>query len=296
MRGYTASMPTYKFKQVDVFTDRPLYGNPVAVVLDADAIDPEEMQRIASWTNLSETTFVLKPTTPEADYRLRIFTPTAELPFAGHPTVGSAHAALEAGVISGPSFRQECGAGVLAMSVTDSEAGPRIAVEAPEAAFVKECGDIAGAISGSLRAPIASAPAPAAMNNGPVWLFVRLEDTSAVAQLKPDLSAIAKLSRDHGLTGLAPFALLEGEPHVHIRCFAPAFGVPEDPVTGSANAALPAYLAHAGMLDALGGEYVSTQGTELGRDGRVFVRVLDDAGRAEIGGHAVTVIEGEIRL
>ena len=290
-------MPTYKFKQVDVFTDRPLYGNPVAVVLDADGIDPEEMQRIAAWTNLSETTFVLKPTTPEAGYRLRIFTPAAELPFAGHPTVGSAHAALEAGVISGPTFRQECGAGVLPMSVTDSENGSRIAVEAPEAAFVKEFGDIADAISASLRAPIASAPAPAAMNNGPVWLFVRLEDTSAVAQLKPDMSAIAKLSREHGLTGRATFALLGGSgPRVHIRCFAPAFGVPEDPVTGSANAALPAYLAHAGMLDALGGEYESTQGTELGRDGRVYVRVLDDQGRAEIGGHAVTVIEGEIRL
>ncbi|MCH8008909.1 MAG: PhzF family phenazine biosynthesis protein [Chloroflexi bacterium] len=290
-------MTSYKFKQVDVFTDRPLYGNPVAVVLDADGIDPEEMQRIASWTNLSETTFVLKPTTPEADYRLRIFTPTAELPFAGHPTVGSAHAALEAGVISGPTFRQECGAGVLPMSVTDSEAGRRIAVEAPEAAFVKECGDIADAISAALGAPIASEPTPAAMNNGPVWLFIRLEDTSAVAQLKPDMSAIAKLSREHGLTGLATFALLDGSgPRVHIRCFAPAFGVPEDPVTGSANAALPAYLAHAGLLDALGGEYVSTQGTELGRDGRVYVRVLDDQGRAEIGGHAVTVIEGEIRL
>ena len=290
-------MPTYRFKQVDVFTDRPLYGNPVAVVLDADDIDAEEMQRIASWTNLSETTFVLKPTTPEADYRLRIFTPTAELPFAGHPTVGSAHAALEAGVISGPTFRQECGAGVLPMSVTDGEAGRRIAVEAPKAVFVKEFGDIADAISAALGTPIASEPSPVAMNNGPIWLFVRLEDTSAIAGLKPDMPAVAKLSRRHDLTGLAPFALLDGEgPRVHIRCFAPAFGVPEDPVTGSANAALPAYLAHAGLLDALGDEYVSTQGTELGRDGRVYVRVLDDRGRAEIGGHAVTVIGGEIRL
>ena len=290
-------MPTYRFKQVDVFTDRPLYGNPVAVVLDADGIDPEEMQGIASWTNLSETTFVLKPTTPEADYRLRIFTPTAELPFAGHPTVGSAHAALEAGVISGPTFRQECGAGVLPMSVTDGEAGRCVAVEAPEAVFVKDFGDIADAISAALGTPIASEPSPVAMNNGPIWLFVRLENSSDIAGLKPDMSAVAKLSRRHDLTGLAPFALLDGEgPRVHIRCFAPAFGVPEDPVTGSANAALPAYLAHAGLLDALGGEYVSTQGTELGRDGRVFVRVLDDQGRAEIGGHAVTVIEGEFRL
>ncbi len=289
-------MPTYKFKQVDVFTDRPLYGNPVAVVLDADGIEPEEMQRIAAWTNLSETTFLLTPTTPEADYRLRIFTPEHELPFAGHPTVGSAHAALEAGVISGPKFRQECGAGVLPMSVMDGDAGRRIAVEAPEAAFVKEYGDLADAISAALGGQVLAEPAPAAMNNGPIWLFVGLENSSAVAGLKPDITAVAKLSREHDLTGLAPFALLDGEPRVHIRCFAPAFGVPEDPVTGSANAALPAYLAHVAMLDALGDEYVSTQGTELGRDGRVFVRVLDDNGRAEIGGRAVTVIEGEIRL
>ena len=289
-------MPTYRFKQVDVFTDRPLYGNPVAVVLDADEIEPEEMQRIASWTNLSETTFVLKPTTPEADYRLRIFTPTDELPFAGHPTVGSAHAALEAGAISGPTFKQECGAGLLPMSVSDSENGPRIAVEAPEAAFVQEYGDQVDDLSAALGASVVAEPAPAAMDNGPIWLFMRMESGETLAALKPDITAVSKLSYEHDLTGFAIFALLEREPRVHIRCFAPAFGVPEDPVTGSANAALPAYLAHVSMLDALGGEYVSTQGTELGRDGSVYVRVLDGQGRAEIGGHAVTVIEGEIRL
>ena len=290
-------MPTYRFKQVDVFTDRPLYGNAVAVVLDADGIDAEEMQRIAAWTNLSETTFVLKPTVPEADYRLRIFTPADELPFAGHPTLGSAHAALEAGVITGPTFRQECGAGLLPMSVTETDIGRRIAVEAPEATFARDYGDLADDISAALGAQIASEPSPAAMNNGPVWLFARMESSADVAGLKPDMATVTKLSREHDLTGIALFALLDGDgPRTHIRCFAPAFGVPEDPVTGSANAALPAYLAQAGMLDDVGREYVSTQGTELGRDGRVYVRVLDDQGRAEIGGHAVTVIEGEIRL
>ena len=290
-------MRTYRFKQVDVFTDRPLFGNPVAVVLDADGIDTKEMQRIAAWTNLSETTFVLKPTVPDADYRLRIFTPADELPFAGHPTVGSAHAALEAGVITGHSFRQECGAGVLPMSVTETDAGRRIAVKAPEATLAKDCGDLDDDISAALGPQIAPEPSPAAMDNGPVWLFVRMESGAAVAGLKPDMSVVEKLSREHDLTGIAAFALLDGDgPRVHIRCFAPAFGVYEDPVTGSANAALPAYLAQAGMLDDIGREYVSMQGTELGRDGRVYVRVLDDQGRAEIGGHAVTVIEGEIRL
>ena len=293
-------MSTYQFKQVDVFTARPLLGNPVAVVLNADGIDPAEMQRIAAWTNLSETTFVLKPSSSEADYQLRIFTPDRELPFAGHPTVGSAHAALEAGVISGPSFRQECGAGVLPLTVEGEGAEQRIFVLAPEAKFVRDYSDLADHVSASLGARISPEPSPAAMDNGPVWLFVRLE-SGAVAGLEPDMSAVTKLSQEHRLTGVAAFALLEGDgPRVHIRCFGPAAGIPEDPVTGSANAALPAYLARAGLLaglfDGVGREYVSTQGTELGRDGRVYVRALDDEGRAEIGGHAVTVIEGELRL
>ena len=290
-------MGTHRFKQVDVFTDRPFFGNPVAVVLGADGIDTDQMQRIAAWTNLSETTFVMKPSSPEADYRLRIFTPSHELPFAGHPTVGSAHAALDVGLVSGPSFRQECGAGVLPLTVTGSGAGRRIAVAAPEARFVRDFGDLADALSSSLRVQILPEPSPAAMDTGPLWLFVRLEDSSAVAGLEPDMSAVAKLSRDYDFSGIAAYALLEGEgPRVHIRCFAPAFGVYEDPVTGSANAALPAYLAHAGQLDQVGREYVSTQGRELGRDGKVYVRVLDEQGRAEIGGHAVTVVEGEITV
>ncbi len=292
-------MPTYRFMQVDVFTERPFLGNPVAVLLGADDIDEAQMQRIAAWTNLSETTFVLRPSAPEASYRLRIFTPDRELPFAGHPTVGSAHAVLESGVLPAgtTSLKQECSAGVLSLTVTDSQMGRRIFVRPPEAKFVRDCGDLADAISASLGAQILPEPAPAAMDDGPLWVFVRLESDSAVAGLEPDMSAVTRLSREHGLTGLAAFALLEGDgPSVHIRCFAPAFGVPEDPVTGSANGALPAYLASAGLLDRVGRDYVATQGTELGRDGRVYVRVLDEQGRAEIGGHALTVIDGQINF
>ena len=286
-----------RFKQVDAFTQRPFLGNPVGVVLDADGMTGEEMQRVASWTNLSETTFFQPATVPEADYRLRIFTPTSELPFAGHPTIGSAHAALEAGIVRGPSFRMECGAGILPLRVTDGEGGRRIAVEAPEAVFVRECGDLAGDVASALGAGVLDEPAPTAMDNGPVWLFVRLEGSDAVAGLTPDMTAVAAFSHRGRITGIAAYALLDGEgPRVHIRCFAPAFGVNEDPVTGSANAALPAVFARAGLLDTLGREYVATQGRELGRDGRVYVRVLDDAGRSEIGGHAVTAIEGTIAV
>jgi PhzF family phenazine biosynthesis protein len=296
---------TFGFKQVDVFTSRPCAGNPVAVVLAADALSAAEMQELARWTNLSETTFVLRPTRPEADYRLRIFSPGHELPFAGHPTVGSAHAALEAGIVGGATFRQECGAGVLTLTVRETETGRRIAVEAPAVRVVRDGSPLASAVSAALGAPIQAEPPPAALDNGPVWLFVRLDSGRAVAGLAPDMTALTRLSREHGLSGVAAFAILPSSgpsdgpgdgPRVHIRCFAPAFGIPEDPVTGSANAALPAHLARAGWLDRVGRAYVATQGTELGRDGRVHVRVLDDTGRAEIGGHAVTVIEGEIRL
>jgi PhzF family phenazine biosynthesis protein len=292
-------MPTYRFKQVDAFTSRAFFGNPVAVVIGADGLETEEMQRIAAWTNLSETTFVLEPTVAQPAYRLRIFSPGHELPFAGHPTIGSCHAVLEAEVVApqGGRLVQECGAGNLPLRV-DGE-GPRrwIHVEAPEATFAGELAELRGIVSSVLGRQVASSPVPTALRNGPTWLFVRFEDTTDVAALEPDMSAVAKLSREHSLSGVAAFAFVErGEFAIHIRCFAPSVGVPEDPVTGSANAALPAYLARHGLLGRTGREYLATQGTELGRDGQVHVRVLDGSGRAEIGGQAVTVVEGEIAV
>jgi PhzF family phenazine biosynthesis protein len=290
-------MPTYRFKQVDAFTTRPFFGNPVAVVLGADGLEAVAMQRIAAWTNLSETAFVLAPTVAPPAYRLRIFTPSHELPFAGHPTIGSCHAVLEAGIAApaGGRLVQECGAGSLPLRIEGEGLERRIHVEAPRAALVREVAGFGETLSRVLGCRVAASPEPAALRNGPTWLFVRLEESADVAALEPDLLAIAKLSRELSVSGIAAFALLgRREPAVHIRCFAPAYGVPEDPVTGSANAALPAYLARAGLLERTGREYVATQATEMGRDGRVYVRVLDDDGRAEIGGHAVTVVDGEL--
>ncbi len=292
-------MRALRFKQVDAFTARPFFGNPVAVVLGADRLSSQEMQRIAAWTNLSETTFVLKPTIPGPAYRLRIFTPTNELPFAGHPTIGSCHAVVEAGIVTPADGRlvQECGAGNLPLRITDAGGERWIHVEAPEAVLVAEFPELAPAISHALGRAVAATPAPTAFRNGPSWLFVRCEKESEVASLAPNLSAVADLSLQHSVSGIAAFSFGEsGDFAIHIRCFAPAFGVPEDPVTGSANAALPAYLAHHGLLDRLGRDYLATQGTELGRDGRVRVRVLDDRGRSEIGGQAVTAIDGELRI
>jgi PhzF family phenazine biosynthesis protein len=308
-------MSTHKFKQVDVFTDRALSGNPVAVIFDADGMTGAEMQAVAAWTNLSETTFLCRPTTPEADYRLRIFHPTGELPFAGHPTIGSAHAAIEAGVVTKLEFVMGCGAGLLPLHVEGEGAERRIFVRAPQAEVIHEYGTSLKAISDALGAPVEADPPPTTVRNGPVWLFCRMASAD-IAALKPDMSAVARLSRDFGGTGFSVFALTpEGSPvaaghrdlppgrggaeertSVHIRCFAPAAGVPEDPVTGSANAALPTHLARHGLLEITGREYISSQGREIGRDGRVHVRVLDESGLAEIGGQSVTVIEGEIRL
>ena len=292
------SIPILHFKQVDVFTARPFLGNPVAVVLDADDLTPDQMQRIAAWTNLSETTFVLKPTIPGPAYQLRIFTPTSELPFAGHPTIGSCHAVVEAGIVTPGDGRlvQECRAGNLPLRITGVAGQRWIHVEAPEAVLVGEFPELAPTLSAALGHPIAATP-PTAFRNGPVWLFVHLEREERLAALAPDMSALRRLSLKHGIAGVAAFSLADsGEVAVHIRCFAPAFGVPEDPVTGSANAALPAHLVRHGLLEQVGKEYLATQGTEMGRDGRVRVRVLDESGRSEIGGQAITVIEGELRI
>ncbi len=293
-------MPTYSFKQVDVFTDRPFLGNPVAVVLDADDIDPAQMQRIAAWTNLSETTFVLRPTSASADYRLRIFSPTGELPFAGHPTVGSAHAVLESGILPSEarSLRQECLAGVLPLTVEGTGAERRIFVRVPEAKLLRDCGDAAEAISAALGAEIVSSPAPMTIDVGPVWLVVHMEDVDSVRRLEPDMAAVARLSRKQGAIGVAVFSRRSGNDGaaVHVRCFAPVAGVPEDPVTGSGNATIARYLAETGMLKEIGDEYVASQGTEMGRDGRVHVRVSGNGRVIEIGGRSVTVIDGEISL
>ena len=292
-------MSTYGFKQVDVFTAQPFLGNPVAVGLEADGIDPAQMQRIASWTNLSETTFVLRPSSPDADYRLRIFTPTGELPFAGHPTVGSAHAVLESGFLPSESrsLRQECGAGVLPLTVEGSGADRRIFVRVPEAKVLRDCGEAAEAISAALGAPIAGRPAPMAIDVGPVWLVVHMEDVDSVRRLEPDMTAVAGLSRELDVTGVTVFSLGSGEQAaVHVRCFAPSVGIPEDPVTGSGNATVAAYLAETGMLEQTGEAYLASQGTEMGRNGEVFVRVLADGREIEIGGRSLTVIEGRISL
>ena len=265
-----------RFKQVDVFTDKPFLGNPVAVVLGADALEAEAMQRIARWTNLSETTFILKSTV--ADYRLRIFTPSMELPFAGHPTIGSAHAALEWGVVAKDRLKQECGAGLIELSVEEG----KIFLKGPSAKTAA-----LGAIPG-----IETLSAPEKIDVGPVWVIGEVRDARALAALKPDMAALAAWSEKVGATGVTVFAKSDDcVARFHVRSFAPLHGIPEDPVCGSGNLSVAAFLKGHGTI-AQGEAYVARQGAQLGRDGRIFVRVDPDGIR--IGGHAVTCVDGQI--
>lgn len=290
-------MSALRFLQVDVFTRRPFLGNPVAVVLGADGLSSEDMQRIAAWTNLSETTFVLRPTRADAHYRLRIFTPRAELPFAGHPTIGSAHAVVEAGVaapeggLSGGVLRQECGAGLIALRFEDG----RIWARAPEARVARLDARYQGELESALGAPVAGQPQ--VVNVGPAWLVADLGDASRVDLLWPDLAAITKLSGPLGLTGITVFGSTSGgDAAIHVRSFAPAHGVPEDPVCGSGNVSVAAVLARIGAAARLGGRYDARQGMALGRDGRVSLRVSADGRAIDFGGHAVTGVDGTLRV
>jgi PhzF family phenazine biosynthesis protein len=269
------------FSQVDVFSTEPLKGNPVAVVHDADGLSEEEMQRFAHWTNLSETTFLLTPTDPAADYRLRIFTPSAELPFAGHPTIGSAHAWLEAGGAprSDTGLVQECGAGLLRIRRTG-----RLSFAAPP--LLRE-----GPVSDDERAQILTAldleddqvVDLSWGDNGPGWVVVLMRDAEAVLGVRPDWSSFGDL--DIGVVGPYP----EGsECAVEVRAFCPGIGVVEDPVTGSLNASIGQWLAG----DRLPTSYVASQGTVLGRRGRVHVE--KDGDTVWVGGEAATTIKGTV--
>lgn len=270
-----------------MFTERALLGNPVAVLLDGDGVTEHEMQAFARWTNLSETTFVLPPDDPAADYRLRIFTPVSELPFAGHPTIGSAHAVLEAGVVA-PSVRlvQECGAGLIGLDVDDG----RITFEAPDAVVT---GPPTTAGSAAIARVVGGVDVLDArvVDVGPRWLTARLVDDAGMDDLRVDLAAVADLTRAAGCTGLNLYAV-DANGAVEVRSFAPADGVPEDPVCGSGNAAVGVHLGALGPVERTGERYTATQGRFVHRDGRIEVTVPPPGGRVRVGGHAVTVITG----
>jgi PhzF family phenazine biosynthesis protein len=272
------------FAQVDVFTSVACLGNPVAVVLDGAGLATEDMQRFANWTNLSETTFVLPPTSSAADYRVRIFTPALELPFAGHPTLGTCHAWLTSGQVGRDpdAVVQECGAGL----VTVRRVAEGLAFAAPplvrsgpvDEVLVRRMADV-------LRVERAEIVDAQWVDNGPGWVAALFDSAEAVLSLRP-----GDVDFDLGVVGPYP----QGSPAAfEVRAFVPANGATvEDPVTGSLNASLAEWLLRTGRATA---PYTASQGTALGRAGRVHI-TLDDTGTIWTGGGTVSCVVGHVDL
>ena len=307
-------MKSRPFKQVDVFTATAYFGNPLAVVLDGQDLDDAAMQRFARWTNLSETTFLLPPTDAAADYRVRIFTPGGELPFAGHPTIGSCHAWLQAGGKPKAAGRvvQQCGAGLVPLR----RDGDRLAFAAPPLKRSAPSPALLAKVAGALGLKAQQIVAAQMLVNGPAWLGLLLEDAEAVLRLTPDHRLLKELGVEAGVAGVpAPrddslligrsnrearafghrpaAALDDGEKiDLEVRAFAAAIGVEEDPVTGSLNAGLAEWLIADGHMPE---RYVAAQGQCLGRAGRVYIE-RDSDGTVWVGGDAVTCVDGHVTL
>lgn len=282
-------MTSRRFAQVDVFTSTPGRGNPVAVVLDGEGLSSADMAAFARWTNLSETTFVLPSTQPGADYRLRIFTPGGELPFAGHPTIGSCSAWLAAGGTPANPDRivQECGAGLIDLR----RDGELLAFAAPPVDIAVVPEDRVAAIAKALGLRSEDVLDARLLTNGPAWLTLWLTDADRVLAAQPDHPALIALDAMVGLAGAYPTRAAPSPATIEVRAFAPTIGVPEDPVTGSLNASIAQWLVPAG---ALGPRYTAAQGTAIGRSGRVTLEVHD--GATWVGGHTIGMITGHLEF
>jgi PhzF family phenazine biosynthesis protein len=276
------------FRQVDVFTATPYRGNALAVVLDGDGLADEEMQRFARWTNLSETTFLLPPRSAQADYRVRIFTPGGELPFAGHPTLGSAHSWLEAGGLpkSTEFIVQQCEVGLVRLRRDDS----RLAFAAPALQRTVPSAEVLAQLAAALGLQTGQVLTAQLLDNGPVWLSLLLDSPATVLALKPDHGELKRLGHKVGVAALYPVAA--SGPQLEVRAFAAPAGINEDPVTGSLNASLAQWLIEAGHLPV---RYLAAQGACLDRAGRIHIQ-RDQQGQVWVGGDSITCISGAVVL
>ena len=278
---------SHRFHQLDVFTSQALRGNPLAVVHDADSLTDEAMAAFARWTNLSETTFLLPPTHPQADYRVRIFTPGTELPFAGHPTLGACQAWLWAGGQPRQTQEviQECGVGLVRIRRDQS----RLAFAAPP---LRRTGPLDSADREALRVALGLQPhdivADQWVDNGPGWCALMLTSADRVLALQPDMAALSALQVKLGVVGPQPAGQ---DTRFEVRAFVPTFGIGEDPVTGSLNAGLAQWLIGARLAPS---RYVASQGTVLGRRGRVHVDQVGDT--IWIGGEVTACVDGQVVL
>lgn len=292
-------MKTVPLKTVDVFTSTPFKGNPVAVVLDAAGLSTAQMQQIASWTNLSETTFVLPVTSSGADYHVRIFTPGGELPFAGHPTIGTAHALLESGMVTARdgALVQQCAAGQVRLTIENAPDGAQwIAFDLPAPTCTALDAGQAGELLAILNTPLAPGASPHLVDVGARWVIAQLPSAEAVLECAPDFARMKVQDTKGRHTGVVIFG-----PHaagaatqIEVRAFAPAHGVNEDPVCGSGNGSLAAYLRHTGQAGVFGREFLASQGARVGRAGILKLSIGDELIR--VGGNAITCVDGTITL
>jgi PhzF family phenazine biosynthesis protein len=289
-------MPRRRYLQLDVFADRPGAGNPLAVVLDAAGLDDASMQAIAHWTRLPETTFVLPPPSKEASYGLRIFSPRREVPFAGHPSVGTAHAVLEAGLAQprGGLLVQAGAAGPLPLRVHGEGRERTIAVRTPRAGVVEVAAADDARIAAALPRLAPGALPPALVDGGRRWWLFEVASEAALRAATPDWDAVERLARETGSMGVCAFARSEDPVyHLAVRAFVGAPARFEDAASGAANATLAAWLAERGALPGPGGFYRVSQGREVGHDAIIELTV-DAAGDVWSGGRCRTVLRGEL--
>jgi PhzF family phenazine biosynthesis protein len=285
------------FKQVDVFTAVRFRGNPVAVVLDGSGLTARQMQQIAHWTNLSETTFVLPATEAGADYQVRIFTPGGELPFAGHPTIGTAHALLDAGAITARdgALVQQCKAGLIKLKVEAGADGERwIYFDLPEPSFHAFDSKQKAELEGILGLELSDAPQ--LVDVGARWVVAKLKDAQAVLKVQPDLQRMRDQDVRGGYTGVIIYGSHPaGHPaQLELRAFAPAHGIGEDPVCGSGAGSMAALIRHTGQHKEIGSDLLASQGRLVGRAG--VIRLQIEEGHIRVGGNAVTCIDGTLEF
>ncbi|HFG4558213.1 TPA: PhzF family phenazine biosynthesis protein, partial [Acinetobacter baumannii] len=245
-------MSVVAFKQVDVFTSQAFKGNPVAVIMDASTLTSEQMQAIANWTNLSETTFVLPPTDSQADYQVRIFTPQNELPFAGHPTIGTAYALLEAGLIKAKEGKlvQQCGAGLVTLTVSESS---HISFELPKPKITPLDAMHTEKLAEILKCEINTQWNAALVDVGACWIVLQAVNAEAVLDSQPDFAALKEHDLEMKVTGATVFGFHENndeQKHIEVRSFAPSCGINEDPVCGSGNGSVASFIRYHGILPA----------------------------------------------
>ena len=290
-------MSKFHYLQLDVFAASRGGGNPLGVVVDAREWTDGDMQGFAAWTNLVETTFLLPPTNPDASYRLRIFTPTNEIPFAGHPTIGSAHAALHSGFAQPRDglLVQECGAGLLPIRLQEANGEHELFVKSPAARVVSTGSNPSALLRSVLASQTLGALAPALVEGGRRWWVVEFADETGVREWQPDHVAIKALAESDNCLGVCIFARCANPPYdLVVRAFPAGVGIVEDPASGAANGLIAAWIAQREPGGALAHGYRVSQGREMGHDASITVRIDDDR-TVWVGGTSDIVVDGTLR-